>query len=165
MSAKYYTGIGSRSTPEDVLKSMTEIARALNADGWVLRSGGAEGADSYFEKGAGTNKNIFLPWKGFNGSLSKLYEIPEEAFKVAEKMHPSWSNVSYAAKKLHARNIQQVTGPNLKIKSKFVVCWTPGGKCQGGTATAIKLAETLEIKVFNLYTASVTEVLDYAKRF
>jgi tRNA A37 N6-isopentenylltransferase MiaA len=31
-----------------------------------------------------------------------------------------------------------------------VICWTPGGKTVGGTATAIRLAERNQIEVINL---------------
>jgi len=39
----YYAGIGSRETPEDVLKYMTRVARGLDRKGYRLRSGGAKG--------------------------------------------------------------------------------------------------------------------------
>lgn len=44
----FYTGIGSRQTPPEILKMMTKIATQLESKGWVLRSGGAEGADEAF---------------------------------------------------------------------------------------------------------------------
>jgi hypothetical protein len=49
---KYYAGIGSRETPSDVCSQMTELAKQLDAENWILRSGGAKGADSAFENGA-----------------------------------------------------------------------------------------------------------------
>jgi predicted Rossmann fold nucleotide-binding protein DprA/Smf involved in DNA uptake len=48
---KYYAGIGSRETPKDICDIMTQLAIKLANNGWVLRSGGAKGADrSRFEK-------------------------------------------------------------------------------------------------------------------
>lgn len=32
---KYYTGIGSRETPEEVMGAMTEIARKLSGEGYI----------------------------------------------------------------------------------------------------------------------------------
>jgi hypothetical protein len=165
MSSIYYTGIGARKTPADITYLMTELADALDNRGWTLRSGGADGADLAFEKGAGEDKHIFLPWNGFNDSPSLLFNIPDQAFKVAEKIHPSWGSLSQGAKKMHARNVLQITGKFMKVKSKFVVCWTPKGAKVGGTATAIKLAEMLDIKVFNLYSDDPKEVLDYALQY
>ena len=40
---KYYTGIGSRKTPDDICKLMTKVAAKLSCDNWTLRSGGADG--------------------------------------------------------------------------------------------------------------------------
>jgi predicted Rossmann fold nucleotide-binding protein DprA/Smf involved in DNA uptake len=48
---KYYAGIGSRETPKEICNKMTEIASLLEKQDFVLRSGGANGADSAFEKG------------------------------------------------------------------------------------------------------------------
>ena len=47
-----YTGIGSRETPQQTLATMVVIGKYLAEKGWVLRSGGAEGAVSAFEEGA-----------------------------------------------------------------------------------------------------------------
>lgn len=44
--SKHYTMIGSRSTPEDIMKLMERLAYKLASQGWVVRSGGADGADS-----------------------------------------------------------------------------------------------------------------------
>jgi hypothetical protein len=165
MESLYYAGIGSRNTPEEVMDAMTKLAEDLKSIGWVLRSGGADGADTAFEKGAGDSKVIFLPWRFFNNSPCPYYPIPDKAFEIAEKIHPAWSKLSQGAQRLHARNILQVLGYQFKFLSKFVVCWTPGGKVQGGTATAIKLAKVENIKVFNLYRDDPRKVLEYAKSF
>ena len=47
----HYAGIGSRSTPGNVCDVMTKIAWKLSDKGWVLRSGGARGADDAFYRG------------------------------------------------------------------------------------------------------------------
>jgi predicted Rossmann fold nucleotide-binding protein DprA/Smf involved in DNA uptake len=49
MSSLTYAGIGSRQTPPDVLRRMTRYAQRLQELGWVLRSGGAAGADTTFQ--------------------------------------------------------------------------------------------------------------------
>lgn len=165
MADIFYTGIGSRGTPEDVMESMTTLAERLQERGWILRSGGADGADLAFENGAGSKKNIFIPWKGFNDSLSPYYNIPDKAFEIASKIHPAWDKLGQGAKRLHARNIMQVTGMNLKVKSKFIVCWTKGGQYKGGTATAMKLADMLKIEIFNLFDCEPERILYYAEQF
>ncbi len=69
-------GIGSRETPDLVFAFMTDAMRAFAQRGWVLRSGGAPGADQACEAGYSEHRSlteIFLPWKGFEGSKSRLY--------------------------------------------------------------------------------------------
>ena len=46
-----YTGIGSRETPVEIAAKMTELAVRLDALGYTLRSGGAQGADTFFDGG------------------------------------------------------------------------------------------------------------------
>jgi len=147
---KYYTGVGSRNTPNDILRLMTKIAKYLHDLGYTLRSGGAEGADKAFENSAGKDKEIFLPWKGFNKSDSELYKIPFDALMMAKDVHPCWGNCSEAVRRLHARNVLQVYGHDLNSCSDFLICWTKNAKTVGGTAIAIKLAELNNIPIFNL---------------
>jgi len=149
---KYYTGIGSRKTPKNIQRVFTELAHYLEELGYTLRSGAANGADSAFEAGviSDDNKQIFLPWRGFNGSTSQLYQVDDIALNYAGEIHPDWMRCSDAAKKLHARNVYQVMGKDYKTFSEFVICWTPNGNPVGGTATAINLAKTYKIPVLNL---------------
>lgn len=149
MTYRAYTGVGSRSTPAFYLECFEEIAQELNGLGYTLRSGGADGADSAFEEGAGDEKEIFLPWRGFNGSDSILYDPIDEAYELASTIHPRWMTLKPGAKSLHARNCQQVLGRLLDDPSEFLLCWTQGGIPTGGTATAIKLAYRHKIPVLN----------------
>ena len=152
-----YTGIGSRNTPSDILNIMTAIAKKLDQRGFVLRSGGAKGADSAFEAGA-TATEIYVPWKGFENSTSTFIVQPGKAFEIAKQFHPVWDKLSQGAKKLHSRNAHQVLGYNLDSPSKFVICWTPDGcinkatrkRTTGGTGMAIAIADHYGIPVFNL---------------
>jgi hypothetical protein len=146
----YYTGIGSRKTPEYILLLMTNIAIFLDKKGYILRSGGAVGADSAFEKGA-IQKEIYLPWRGFNNSEENFIEISQECLEMAKKFHPNWEYLSSGAKKLHSRNCYQILGENLKTPSRFVICWTPKGEEVGGTSQALRIAKYFNIKIFNLH--------------
>lgn len=154
---EYYAGIGSRKTPPEVLLQMEGVAALLGHRKYTLRSGGAEGADSSFERGAGKYpKQIFLPWKGFNGRTDPFYKISELAYQIAEKFHPAWHKLSDEAKALQARNSQQILGAGLDSPVDFVVCWTPDGAetetstKTGGTGQAIRIAVAMDIPVYNL---------------
>jgi hypothetical protein len=151
----YYTGIGSRKTPAGALEKMHRIGEWMAQQGFTLRSGAADGADTAFEEGCdmvGGAKEIYLPWRGFNGHPSPLYEwaLENEAHALAASIHPNWGACSQSAKQLHSRNCYQVLGYNLDSPSQLLICWTPRGEIVGGTATAIKIAKKFEIPVFNL---------------
>ena len=160
MTDMYYTGIGSRNTPTDILQLMDDIAVDLGDYGYTLRSGGAVGADSAFERGCDSvrgKKEIYLPWKWFNENSSLLYEITPEAYAIAETIYGCrWKTLPDSIRKLMARNIYQVTGKTLDKPSDFVVCWTPDGATikrtnkSGGTGQAISYANTVHAPVFNL---------------
>jgi len=170
----FYTGIGSRAAPQWVLESFSSLARQLELDGWILRSGGADGADSAFESGIELNaKEIYLPWPGFNGRAGLIPDrfAWSEAERIASNVHPAWAYLKPAVRKLHARNVFQVLGADLATPSAFVLCWTPDGaesekQCSqktGGTGTAIALASRHGIPVLNFANAHAAERLAAAR--
>jgi hypothetical protein len=149
-----FAGIGSRKTPLEVQNYMQNIAKEMASRGYILRSGGADGADSAFEIGCDLvkgKKEIYIPWPNFNNKTECTFLPIEEAFKIASKIHPVWHKLKDSHKKLHARNVHQILGKNLLSPVKFVVCWTSDGTAKGGTATAINLAMSYGIPVYNLY--------------
>ena len=64
MNTKSYAGIGSRSTPIDILFGMRKYASLLEKNGYTLNSGGAQGADTAFFDGVtdAMKTQIFTPW-------------------------------------------------------------------------------------------------------
>ncbi len=173
---RYYTMIGSRGTPLEIMELMTKFATKACEFDYVGRSGGADGVDSCLEEGfklfkktypnvSGTDYlEIYLPWKDFNGRNSSeegYYTLPfmsnkGQAQDIAEKIHPAWERCSQGAKKLHTRNVYQLLGQNLNTPSRFVICYakpkndgTDGVK--GGTATAVQLGIKNGVDIINLY--------------
>lgn len=160
-----YTGIGSRETPDNVLSLMCGIAQKLAAEGYTLRSGGANGADSAFEAGCNSlrgTKEIYLPWRKFNGHGSYLFNVSETALEIASKFHPGWRFCSDGARKLHARNVYQVLGQDLKTPSQLVICWTREASSTGGTGQAIRIARHYGIPIHDLGDSRVLKA--YAER-
>ena len=145
---KYYAGIGSRETPDDVLKLMTRIAIGLSKRGYTLRSGGAKGADSAFESGA-KFKDIFYA----NGFIPPWTQVFTDFF------HPAPKNLKEYPRKLMCRNAMQILGENGREPVQFVVCWTKDGKATGGTGQAIRIAEYFKIPVFNLKNEGAVKAL------
>ena len=159
--SRIYAGVGSRSTPPDVLGRMQRIAEAMARHGWTLRSGAAAGADSAFEDGAkraGGPREIWLPWDGFNGrtadGATRIGRNSARNRDRARQCHPAWHTLSDGAQKLMLRNVHQVLGPEpgSSPPADVVVCWTPNGAGGGGTGLAVRLARRHAVPVVDLGT-------------
>jgi hypothetical protein len=159
LKSRSYAGVGNRDTPLFYLNAMSKIAFRLEARAYILRSGGADGADTAFYNGLKdkNNSEIYLPWDGFN-NLPYKSVIPNEAFRIAENFKPDFQNLSPAVQNLYARNVQQILGKDLNDPCRFVICYTRDGYTgngtrsvrTGGTKLAIDLAASLNILVINL---------------
>lgn len=147
----FYAGIGSRETPRDIMELMESLARVLASKGAVLRSGGADGADTAFETGAANGeKEIYLPWPLFNGNVSPFYSYTKRHYDVAAKHHPNWQNLTASTRKMMARNTAQIFGLDFLVPSAAVICWTHGAAFIGGTSQAMRIAVSESIPIINL---------------
>ncbi len=130
-----YAGIGARATPADVLLMMRVAAARLAERGFILRTGGAEGADRAFFDGAqsvGGRIELYLPWPTFwtppSFASVEFQTYPSrEAYQLAQRYHSNWKNLRRSIRSLHARNAHQVLGHTLDEPAKFILCWTPEG--------------------------------------
>ena len=162
----FYTGIGSRKVPRDVIYRMETFAAKMALMHSTLRSGGADGSDAAFEAGCDSQqgwKEIYLPWSGFNDNKSDLYDCYTDTHReIAALVYGDrWDSVTSGVRSLMTRNTAQVIGLDVKnpTYSDFVVCWTPDGcesaktrkRATGGTGQAIELADNLGIPVFNMF--------------
>lgn len=167
----YYTGIGSRETPPQIQFTMIALAKKLAKLGLTLRSGGANGADTAFERGAQAEngkREIYLPYRGFNRSTSGLYGVDQTALDKAKEVWEdryingstfcTWNVLKEGTRKMMARNCYQVLGVLLDSKSSIVACWTKDGKASGGTGQAIWLAVKEDIPVMNLYYKEMVDL-------
>lgn len=139
----YYAGIGTRRrTPSFIVDIMVLVASKLESIDYILRSGGAQGADKAFESGVryDENKQIFRP---------KHATI--EAINLASNFHSHWDNCNDITRRLHGRNAMIILGEDLNTPVKFVICYTPDGKDSGGTGLGIRIANAFNIRVFNLF--------------
>ena len=129
---------------------MEEIGNFMSHWGYTLRSGGASGADTAFERGcdaADGQKEIYVPWIGFNGRKDGIVGAHGKSLAMAQQYHPAWDRCSPGARKLHARNCCQILGLTLDDPVQLVVCWSPG---HGGTEQALRIAKDYQIPIFNL---------------
>ncbi|VTU44891.1 hypothetical protein [Variovorax sp. RA8] len=169
-----YTGVGSRSTPTDQMQRLRDLADILAREGYELRSGGADGADTACEEGcelACGAKSIWLPWPGFQNRwpnpAQRTFLPAPGAFEIAARIHPRWPMLTRGPRALHARNAHQVLGHGLEDPSAFALCWTADGaqteadvnSKTGGTGTAIRLAAQRGVPVFNLAREGAEDAL------
>lgn len=173
---KYYTGVGSRETPEAITDIMSDLALALFGLDYHLRSGRAEGSDYAFQRGAefGTlndthklvKQDIYIPNERFNKCFGNLGAINpnkldnyEEAEQLMWDIHPKGKHLRGFAREAHIRNMYQVLGNDLKTPSDFVLCYSvmERGRPTGGTASAYNLAKLYKIPVYNFYVESEKE--------
>ncbi len=154
----YFTGVGSRETPANVLVLMETFARVATNQGYKLRSGGALGkrdktgrvptpnqsADEAFRRGAiaasrfeHVGMEIYLPWPGFDNwrADGKNYIaapwLPNyaQAAEIASQVHPVYHKLPQGSQKLHTRNVYQVLGAHLNEPSDVCLFWAePVGK-------------------------------------
>lgn len=186
MVEKFYTGIGSRETPDDILDMMRRLGATLGRLGWTLRSGGAKGADTAFEEGARAvqgARRIYLPKEGFGPLPRKgdtMSVVPETAFgrslwdmacEIAEPLHPVYARLDVDTRRKLTRNVFQVLGDSLRQPSTMVVCYGTGPafdsqqRCvdvKGGTGLAVRLAAEYRVPVYNLF---LPEHQDRIERF
>jgi hypothetical protein len=146
---KFYAGIGARTTPESVQNAMTVIATMLYEKGYILRSGGAIGADQAFERGARDAAQIYLPTN----------DAPVWSMICTEHFHPNPNALTENGWRLMNRNALQILGRDGDTPVDFVICWTKDGKDSGGTGQAIRIARSLGIDVYNLFNDDEVELL------
>lgn len=171
---KYYTMIGSRNTPDHILTLMKSVAKELDRTGWTVRSGGANGSDSAAE--VAKKKEVYLPWNGFNDKY-KDYELGYivasdlKAYQTVDQyasVHHQWwaTTKKDSVKRLHRRNMFQVLGQELDQKSRFVICYAEPdekrgeGHVKGGTGSAISLALSEGVTVYNLYYEGARKIME-----
>lgn len=156
----YYTGIGSRETPKDILAVMTKLATVLEHKGYILRTGDAKGADAAFRAGC-SNMQVY--------TIKSLSEISEEMHDICYNdlatLHPNMNAVMRKpwAKEYLMRDSLQIRGyhPNDTL-SHFVVCWTKDAGLNGGTAQAMRLANKLGVEIYNLANpTTLQEIVEY----
>jgi len=142
---KYYSGIGARKTPVNILDMMQTLSSKLEKEGFILRSGGADGADTAFERGVEDPNHALI---------YTAQDLTPDAMQLTSKFHPAWNKCSDYVKKLHARNTLIILGRDLKTPASFIVCWTQDAQVIGGTGQGIRIAQAYNIPVFNLANAT-----------
>jgi len=164
---KFFTGIGSRETPQEALRVLHRLSAYLVKKGFKLRSGHAYGADRACEEGADGSAVIYLPWKGFGQKPYKedpgarvvglwvvppLLRLPKDYLNVikwvCEERGSSYDDMSQGIQKLLYRNVCQVLGHGPEFHpSEVVICYHED---TGGTMYAVDIAILYNVPVLNV---------------
>jgi hypothetical protein len=153
-----YAGIGARATPNNILISMSAIAKRLEHQLFTIYSGGAaEGADAAFIATIYFYK-VFMPSNYFNYKKANRTDFIDcsalpnwnEALQTVYKYHPAPQHLTPFARKLMARNAYCILGEDLQSPVDFVLCWTPNAAITGGTGQGLRIALDYNIPIFNL---------------
>ena len=123
-------------------------------------------SESQFEVYVADDYNIRkskLPRKHL--AITRNKDLISETERIASEVHPAWERCNEWARGMHSRNCHQILGYDLKSPVDAVICWTPKGNIQGGTATAIRIAIKYNIPVFNLGCDNKEDVLQQIKSF
>jgi len=167
---QYITIIGSRTTPPAILELMRQYAEISYKQGFIIRSGGAAGADHIVTKYVpAPYREIYIPWNDFNGLRHNGTDIflwtksPKKvnATATAIECYHNKEFLKPSHKALHSRNMMQIFGFNMDVneKSEAVICWTPNGELIGGTRSAIVAANKVDIPVYNLGDITTLKVI------
>lgn len=106
----FYSGIGSRETPEEILGVMEDAAFRLARLGFILRSGKAGGADAAFQKGmqkffetidispgnlyrGRPLAEIYIPWDGFGSDDADLWDFWDIPLNYLDYLIPEQKSV------------------------------------------------------------------------
>lgn len=164
MGERVYAGIGSRQLSESELKRCRDKAKRRALEGWILRTGAADGADQAFAEGAlfvGGRVILCLPWASYEkewvewtkrhgAEVEVLSNRDFEAWDSVDKYHPAASQLSRGIRALHARNFVILRG------CEECLAWPKKDKYggYGGTGQGMRIAEAAGMGVKNLEAAA-----------
>lgn len=152
-----YAGIGSRRTPPRIAALIAQPAQSLARNGFTLRSGGARGADSAFEywHRAAEPRSADEPIR--SPEIYRPDSPPMWALELVQCYLDNghkWASFPEYKRKLLARNMQQVLGPDGGSPALFVLYWTEeddfSAPSAGGTRYALRCAVAHNVPILNL---------------
>lgn len=146
---KYYAAVGDQTCPSRYYDIITKITRYFESDGYVVRTRGSKGFDEVVDESV-ERKELFVPWRGFEGRTTNTYNPSQDVFDKAAEFHPRWYKLNNRVRRIMASATACVLGPDLKSRSEFVICWTPDAEQGGGTGQSIRVASYYGIPVFDL---------------
>lgn len=148
-----YAGIGPRKTPQATLEIMTHVGIQMEKYGFLLRSGGAIGADQAWAKMV-SRKEIFIPKQKRYGQQGIVVDPDSLAYltaqEIAASQHRKWHDLDDFSKKLFTRNVFILLGEDLSMHADLVLYGDNKRVTQGGTGHSLRVARMYGIPCFNI---------------
>lgn len=164
-----YAGIGDVNIPANIQELMKMIGEELAHQGYVLRTGGAKGADTAFMEGcdkAKGIKEIFYPSDiHVNAKTLKIAKEIHGHWEYCENKQPKPGNKYSFPVQAHCRNMKIINGDLLNNPVEFTIAYQDINQVTGGTWQGIKYSKKLGIKVYNLFVEKDrNEIIDIVFR-
>ena len=165
-----YVGVGIGDTTNEIKSIVKQITEVLNEANYVLRSDGEQGISSLFIKHA-KEKEIYLPYKDYNGYESEYHKSTREAEYIASRFHPCFYELKIDEKKIVSRYSHVVLGHDLRQPASFIICYTEDkvesvkdkAAYTGILGQVIAIGSAMAIPIYNLAKEDCVERLN--KRF
>lgn len=151
---KYYTGLSVDEVPLHFQAFIFLLSNSLNKT-HSLRSGDANVGEFAFREGSESQGEILIPWANFNDSPSRMAVKgqPQEKINKMASISEVLLEEMEEEEFLKFCNIaQQLFGSDLDEKSGFLIVMYPKHLANSDPYLnkAIEIAETHDIKVFNI---------------
>lgn len=167
---KPYVVISNKEVPPNVVESVSRIVKTLEGLGFILRMDGMEGLAAATENiPAPDNRELHLPWKGFDNKESKFTYNSDEAKALAKLFHPGYDTLKPAVQSFLAKNVRLAMGDRLKSPALFMICWSEDGAenslqktiKSGNIGHIIGIMSSLHAPIFNFGKPDAEQRLRY----
>lgn len=148
---------GEEHVPDHIAQTCIRLARAFEAKGFKVRSGGLRGFDEIVER-AVFGAELHLPFKNFNKKQGESYYTNEMCMELARRFKPDIDQLPDPVKSFYAKNPRMIYGRYLNTPAQIVIIWTEDG-CEhpneitqksGSTGHVLKMAYHSGINIINL---------------
>jgi len=148
--------------PAEAVANITKVVKALISNGYTFRYTGSSKSMLHNQlcQLEGAKVEYYLPWKGFNKTVTNPIMANPTGYKVAMGIHGKYMKLPNAVRAIIAKDVNAVLGEEATNPVDFVVAWTTCGteligkgvdyKTLGPVSFVLDLAKLASIPVLNI---------------